>query len=487
MNRFSNSKAGNIQHPTSNAEHRKSEISGTGVSPVSFLLNPHGRDARSTVTAIRCSMFSVRCSMSFISAIAFATLANSAFAEKILLRDATIHTVSGETLSPGEVLIDGDKILEVGANISSEGAKIVSLKGLHLYPGLIALDTALGLSEISGVRSTRDIAEVGNYTPEVESWISVNPDSELIPVARANGITYIEPAPQGGIVGGQSGLVALTGWTSEQMTIKKPAGLHVYWPTMELDTRPKDKFKEKSKWKSLEDQARERQARLRALEDFFSEARAYEKAGESSSKTPAWEAMRPFVRGESPIMVHADELRQIKSALAWAETNSFKIVLVGGLDSWKIAEKIAAQKVPVIYEHVFAQPARDTDRYDVNFRAPEILRANGVTLALGMGAETFDAALVKNLPYTVAQAIAFGLPEPDALKSITLVPAQLLGVADRIGSIEAGKDATLFASDGNIFDIRSNVKHVWIAGNEMSLETRHTRLYEKYKNRPKAK
>ena len=458
----------NIEHPTSNAEHRIA------------------RKPRRWTFDIGCSLFSVL-------AFTFFASSNPALAEKIILTDAIVHTVSGETLSPGMVVMDGEKIVEVGANLSAAGAKIVSLQGLHLYPGLIALDTALGLSEISGVRSTRDVSEVGDYSPDVQSWIAVNPDSELIPVARANGITHIEPAPQGGIVAGQSGLVALTGWTAEQMAIKKPVALHVYWPSMELDTRPKEKFKDKTKWKSLEDQAKERQAKLRSLEDFFDEARAYEKAKTTSGKSslaekiPAWEAMRPFVRGENPVFVHADEFRQIKAALKWAETNQFKIVLAGGRDSWLLAEKIAAQKVPVIYEHVFSQPARDTESYDVNFRAPEILRTNGVTLAIGMGATTFDAALLKNLPYTVAQAMAFGLPENDALKSITLVPAQLLGVTNRLGSIEIGKEATLFASDGNIFDIRSHVKRLWIAGKEIDLETRHTRLYEKYKNRPKAK
>ncbi len=438
-------------------------------------------------------MFGVRCLMFFTCAISLAASVHCAHAEKFSLKDAIVHTVSGETLSPGEVLIDGPKIIEVGAKVDGSGATVLSLKGEHLYPGLIALDTALGLSEISGVRSTRDNVEVGDYTPDVQSWIAVNPDSELLPVTRANGVTHIEPAPQGGIVAGQSGIVALSGWTSEQMVIKKPAGLHVYWPSMELDTRPKDKFKDKSKWKSPEEQAKERLAKLRSLEDFFDEAKAYAKALNASRKNatsppernPSWESMLPFLIGEAPIMLHADELRQIKAALKWAETNQLKIVLVGGRDAWLLADKIAAAKVPVIYEHIFAQPARDVDRYDVNFRAPEVLRAAGVTFALGMGADTFDAGLVKNLPYTVAQTMAFGLPEADALKSITLVPAQLVGVADRLGSIEAGKEATFFATDGNIFDIRSKVKRVWIAGKEMNLETRHTRLYEKYKNRPK--
>ncbi len=429
--------------------------------------------------------------------IALLCLGNLASAETILLKNAVVHTVSAETITNGSVLVQNGKIIQVFDNklpsriLIPDGTDEIDLNGLHLYPGLIALNTALGLSEISGVRSTRDFSEVGDYTPEVQSWIAVNPDSELLPVARANGITHIEPAPQGGIVAGQSGLVALTGWTTEEMAVKKPVALHVYWPGMELDPRPKEKFADKSKWKSLEDQATERQTKLRALEDFFDEARAYDKAISADlkkpplEKTPAWEAMRPFIRGEAPVFVHADEIRQIKAALKWAQTNQFKIVLVGAREAVIVAKEIAAQKIPVIYEHVFTQPSRDTEGYDIYFRAPEILRTNGITLALGMGATAFDAALTKNLPYTVAQAIAFGLPEADALKSITLVPAELLGVADRLGSIEAGKDATLFACDGNIFDVRSNVKRLWIAGKEMNLETRHTRLYEKYKNRPK--
>lgn len=425
--------------------------------------------------------------------------ANFTFAQTVLLKNAIVHTVSAETVTNGSVLVKNGKIVQVFDNklpsriLIPDDTKEIDLNGSHLYPGLIALDTALGLSEISGVRSTRDFSEVGDYTPDVQSWIAVNPDSELLPVARANGITHIEPAPQGGIVAGQSGLVALDGWTTEQMVIKKPTGLHVYWPNMELDTRPKEKFKDKSKWKSLEDQAKERQIKLRALEDFFDEARAYEKAlsvdskKQQSEKVPAWEAMLPFVRGDAPILVHADEIRQIKAALKWAETNQFKIILVGARDAFLLAEKIAAQKIPVIYEHVFTQPSRDIESYGAHFHAPEILRAAGVTVAIGMGADAFDAALIKNLPYFAAQTIAFGLPEPDALKSITLIPAQLLGVADRLGSIEAGKEATLFVTDGNIFDIRSNVKRLWIAGKEIPLETRHTRLYEKYKARPKVK
>jgi imidazolonepropionase-like amidohydrolase len=417
-----------------------------------------------------------------------------ALAESLLLTGATVHTISGETFAPGQVLIQDSKIAAVGTTVPASGATTIDLRAQHLYPGIIALNTVLGLTEISGVRATQDTTEVGDdFTPDVESWIAVNPDSELIPVTRANGITSFEPVPAGHIISGQSALVATAGWTTEQMTIKKPVALHVFWPSMELDTTPKDKARDKSKWKSLEEQAKRRRARLRAMEDFFEEAKAYAKAKDAAAKgtapapeeIPAWEAMLPYVRGELPIMMHADEFRQIRAAVDWAATNHYKVILAGGRDAWMAAELLAAKRIPVVYGHTFTQPVRDTASYDVQFRAPVVLHQAGVQVTFSLGSDSFDAPLIRNLPYSAAQAVAFGLPEAEALKGLTLYPAQLAGVADRLGSIEPGKEATLFAADDDILDIRANVKRMWIAGKEVSLESRHTRLYEKYKNRPR--
>jgi len=418
----------------------------------------------------------------------------SASAATLLLTGATVHTVSGEIVSPGQVLIQDGKIAAVGKTVSSNGAETIDLTGKHIYPAMIALNTVLGLTEISGVRATQDTTEVGDYTPDVESWIAANPDSELIPVTRANGIAYFEPVPQGGIVSGQSGLVAVEGWTTEQRTIRKPLFLHLFWPAMELDTTPKERAKGNPKFKSLEEQAKERRARLRALQDFFEEAKAYAKAKDAGAKgkiaspdlIPAWEAMLPYVRGERPIMVHADEIRQISAAVNWAATNYYKIILAGGRDAWMAPGLLASNGIPVIYEHTFTQPVRDTEPYDVHFSAPEVLRKAGVQVAFSIGSDSFSAALIKNLPYSAAQAVAFGLPEAEAVKGLTLYPAQFAGVSDRLGSIEVGKEATLFASDGGILDIRAHVQRMWLAGKEISLENRHTRLYEKYKNRPRA-
>jgi imidazolonepropionase-like amidohydrolase len=416
--------------------------------------------------------------------------------QSLLLSGATVHTVSGETFSPGQVLIENGKIAAVGATVRSGGAQTIDLKGQHLYPGIVAMDTLLGLTEIGAVRATQDSTEVGEFTPDVESWIAVNPDSELIPVTRANGIAYFEPVPEGGLISGQSGLVATEGWTSEQRAIKKPIGLHLFWPRMDLDASTRERGGRRGgggKAKSLEEQAADRRAKLRSTQDFFEEAKAYGKAKDASAKgslsgpekTPAWEAMLPYVRGELPIMVHADETRQIKAAVDWADTNHYKMILVGGRDAWMNAELLAAKKIPVVYADTFTLPSHDTESYDVHFKAPEVLRKAGVQVVFGNGLTTMDAALTKNLPYSAAQAVAFGMPEAEALKGITLYPAQLAGVADRLGSIETGKEATLFVADGDILDIRAHVKRMWVAGKEVSLENRHSRFYEKYKNRPR--
>lgn len=422
-------------------------------------------------------------------------LACGARGQSLLLKGASVHTVSGEILSPGQVLIRDGTIAAVGKTVDSGGAPELDLKGQHLYPGLIALNTVLGLMEIAGVRATLDTTEVGDFTPDVESWIAANPDSELIPVARANGIAYFQPVPQGGTVSGQSGLVAVDGWTMEQRTVKKPVALHVFWPSMQLQTSAarEARSREKGKRKSLDEQARERRSKLRGLADFFEDAKAYARAKDAAASgsapapqtVPAWESMLPYIRGELPIMVHADDVRQIRAALDWAGTNQFHIILTGARDAWMVADQLAAKHVPVVYADVFTLPSRDSEGYDVHFSAPAVLHKAGVPVTFSFGSTGMEAPLVKNLPYSAAQAVAFGLPPDEAIKGLTLYPARLLGVAERLGSIEPGKEATLCAVDGDILDLRANVKHLWLAGKELSLENRHTRLYEKYKARPR--
>ncbi len=410
----------------------------------------------------------------------------------VLLRNATIHTVSGPTLTNAELFVDGGVIKGIGTGLKEKAEQTIDLGGKHVFPGLIAAATSAGLVEIDMIRATRDLSEVGEYTPDVRSWMAVNPDSELLPVARANGITHIVPVPSGGVVAGQSGLVALTGWTVEEMTVKAPVALHVFWPSMSLDTTPKEQLRDKSKFKSLEDQAKERTEKIKALDDFFSEAEAYAKSRKEEEPVPAWEAMLPFVKGQIPLMIYADDYREIKAAVEWADQRKYKMILAGAKDAWMLADLLAKHQVPVLFERIYnvsgplgATPARDVDAYDVYFRAPEVLHKAGVKVAIGMGLGGQVASELRSLPYYAAQAVAFGLPEEEGLKAITLYPAEMLGVSDRFGSLESGKEATFVIADGSILDNRTHVSEVWIRGEKTSMETRHTRLYEKYRNRPK--
>jgi imidazolonepropionase-like amidohydrolase len=428
--------------------------------------------------------FVIRHSSFVVRLTAFLLLAATVHAESLLLRGATVHTVSKGTLAPGDVLIRDGRIAAVAARVDEPADRTLDLAGLHLFPGLIAAGTDLGLIEIGGVRATIDDRETGDFTPEVESWCAVNPDSELIPVARANGLTHFVPVPQGRLLAGTSGLVAARGWTIEDMLVRRRTALHLFWPDHALNLPSPGA----SSAKPLDEQARDRREKVRNLEQFFADAEAWEKRPAGSPAVPAWEAMRPALRGEIPLMIHTDGVREIRAVLKWAEPRpKLRLVLVGARDAWQLAAELARRKVAVIYNDVFTLPPRTSDAYDVQFRAPAVLHQAGVPVAIGTGISAAGATGQRNLPYFAAHAAAFGLPRDAALAAITLIPAQLHGVGDTLGSIEPGKDASLFAATGDILDIRSEVKHLWISGAEQSLATRHTRLSDRYRSRPRAK
>lgn len=439
-------------------------------------------------------------------------LAGTLHPGSIRLDNAIVHTVSGPSLTNTPVLVRDGRIAAIGTQAAQATAdQTIDLAGLHLFPGLIAPGTILGLIEIDAIRPTRDTTEVGEFTPDVHAWIALNPDSELIPVARANGYTHAHAVPLGGTVSGHSAVLRLDGWTIEEITESRTAGLHLFWPSFSLDTTPRHLASSQDRWKSPEDQARERTRQIREINAFFDEAAAYLKARQAAGLSnlpplsqgaaagrptqlvqtngfalvPAWEAMIPLLRGEVPLFLHADETRQIRSGIEWAVQRRFRTILVGGRDAARVAPLLATNRIPVAYEHVFTQPTHDTDGYDAAYAAPGQLHAAGVEVAFGEGTDRFGASNIRNIPYAAAQAVAFGLPRIEAWRGLTLYPARILGLEQRLGSIEAGKDATLIAVSGDILDIRSQVRRMWIAGREIPLESRHTRLYQKYRNRPR--
>lgn len=415
----------------------------------------------------------------------------AAQAASVILTAEWIHPVSAPTIHHGSIRIQDGKITEVGAKVSGDDATRLDLGTQHLYPGLIAASTVLGLVEIDSIRASRDSNEVGDYTPDVYSWLAVNPDSELIPVARANGFTHVEVTPQGGVVSGYSGLIRLAGWTIEDLSVKKAVALNIFWPSFALDLSFKTGASSSDKTKSPEDQIKDRERQLKELDEFFNEAEAYHKAASARkddptfARVPAWDAMLPAVRHEVPLFIHANELRQIRSAAEWLARRHYTGVIVGAQDAWRCAELLATNHIGVVFEQVFSLPGRDVDSYDVHFSAPAVLNKSGVKVAFGEGAERFGASNVRNLPYSAAQAAAFGLPREEAVKGLTLYPAEMLGVADHLGSLAPGRDATVIAVDGDILDIKSHVTRMWIEGQESDLSSRHTRLNSKYQKRPK--
>ncbi len=392
---------------------------------------------------------------------------------------ATIHTISGGDIEQGTILFDKGKIVAVGTQvILPAGTEAVDGKGKHVYPGLISSATEIGLTEIEAVRATRDMTETGTINPNVRAETAVNPESELIPVARANGVTMAVTTPTGSLIAGMSAVLMLDGWTWEEMTLKAPAALNVTWPSMTIRRSP---------WmrRSEEEQKKEREARLRELSDAFRDARAYRtaKGAEGTAGLPyhdvdvRWEAMIPVLDGRVPVVVWADDVRQIEAAVAWAEREGIRLIIGGGHDAWRVVDLLKARKIPVLAGAVYRLPDRRFEEYDEPLMLPAKLHAAGIPFAIITQDESGHE---RNLPYHAATAAAYGLPKAEALRSITLSPAEIFGIADRVGSLDVGKDATLIVTTGDILDIRSNVTTEFIQGKRVDLSSRHTRLYEKY-------
>jgi imidazolonepropionase-like amidohydrolase len=406
-------------------------------------------------------------------------------AETIAFTGGTVHPVTGPAIEGGTVVVTDGKITAVGAGISPPaGATVVSCAGKHVYPGLISAYTILGLTEVSSVLGTNDQNETGNVNPNIRAEVQINPESDLIPVTRVNGITSALSVPRGGAISGTSALIHLDGWTQEDMTVAKPVGLHVNWPNLSIN---------RAWWetRSEEDQKKARDEAVQAIRDAFEDARAYWKAREAEGKAGVprhdrdvkWDAMGRALRGEIPVMFHADALNQIHSVLRFADEQKLpKVVLVGAEDAWRVADELKARDIAVITGEALALPRRGYEPYDTDMSAAAKLQAAGVRFCISDGGGSTNA---RNLGHEAAMAAAYGLPRDEALKSITLYPAQILGVADRLGSIEPGKVADLIVTNGDPLEITTQVEQVYINGKPTSMETRHTRLFKKYDARPR--
>lgn len=398
----------------------------------------------------------------------------------VVIDGARLETITAGVIETGRVRIEAGKIVAIGGDdVSLAHARVIDARGKQVYPGFIAAHSVLGLVEVAAVRATVDQAEVGMNTANVRAEVAVNPDSELIPVTRANGVLMALTVPQASpqsVITGRSALLRLDGWTWEDMTVRAPVGLHIVWPTLDLPP-----------WlpKEVAEAARKAVGEKRtALVQAFAEARAYGTA-ERAQRIPVPDlklaAMQPWLDRKATVFLHADDVVSISDALDFAERENLQAAIVGGHEAWRVADRLRRMNVPVILTGTHRLPRRRYDALDASYTAAVKLAEAGVPFALATLGDSFDTTNLRNLPYQAATAVAFGLSREQALKAMTLYPAQILGVAEHYGSLEVGKQATLFIANGDPLEASTTVEAAFIDGHEIDLNNRQTRLYDKYR------
>lgn len=404
-------------------------------------------------------------------------------ATTVVLTNATLHTVSGPVIENGFVLIkrgvidDFGTMSELNARPRTREAWTVhDLAGLHVYPGMVAANTTMGLTEVSSVRATIDTNETGGVTPEVRAAVAVNPDSWHLPVARSNGVLTFGVLPQGGPVPGRMSVIRADGWTWQDLSIETDAGLVINWPNV----RPITAW-----WmnRSEEDQLKESRDAVRRIDELFNRAEAYFAARKADASTPfslRFESLAGVLSGERTVYVSAQELDQIRSAIAWGAGRNLKMVILGGRDAHLCTDLLKRHDVGVIITGTHRMPRRSDAAFDEAFTLPGALEEAGVRWCL---ATTGGSSNERNLPYHAASAVAYGLSPDVALRSITLSAAELLGVGDRLGSIDKGKAATLIVTDGNPMEMATQVRRAFVDGREIDLSNKQTVLTEKYREK----
>jgi imidazolonepropionase-like amidohydrolase len=383
----------------------------------------------------------------------------------IALRGATIHTVTDGVIENGTIVFDGGVISAVGANVSiPSGARVVDVTGKHIYPGLIDAFSAVGIDEIGDVGVTDDQNELGDFNPNSQPNVAVNPESRHIGTSRTNGVLVTLTTPSGGLFPGLTSAMNLDGWTWESMTLEARAALNIDWPEPGDDADEQDAY----------DQS------LRRIRDAFAQARAYAAARENDLTTPAdprLEAIVPATKGEMPVVAWANAVVQIQDAVRWAEEEGVRLVILGGRDAIHVADHLAEEDIPVILTETMAPPGRAWEPYDAAYARAAQLHERGVRIAISGGS---SAPYTNRLPYEAGVAVAFGLPEEVAIEAVTINAAELMGIADRVGSLEPGKDATLLITTGSPLDYLSSIEQAYIQGREIDMRDIHRFFFDKY-------
>lgn len=394
----------------------------------------------------------------------------------IALIGAIIHVGDGEVIGDGVITFDAGIITAVGSasdNIDTRDHQVIDLQGQHVYPGFILANTTLGLQEVASIRATADVVEEGDINASVRSAIAYNTDSEMIPASRFNGILTAQSTPEGGLISGASSVFKLDGWNWEDAMLSEDVGLHLRWPSL----RERRRNQQTGRFETVDNDNYRGQVQL--LSSLFQNAQTY-------SGTPRnlnLEAMQPLFTGVAKLFIHADQAKEIISAIRFAQQFAIEdIILVGGMDALMVKDFLLAEDIPIIYERIHELPGQEWYDVDGPFKTPFLLQDAGLKVGIGGGATELQSQ--RNLPFFAGTAAAHGMDREAALSLITKNNAEILGVDDRIGTLESGKDATLFVSSGDALDMRtSQVLGAYIQGREIDLYGTQQELYERFRDK----
>jgi len=402
--------------------------------------------------------------------------ATSGFAQTYAIRNVKVVTVSGATIPNGNIIVQDGKIAAVGANIPvPRGATVIDGKGLTAYPGMIDPHTSIGLTEVGSVNATSDTSEMGDFNPHVKASAAVNALSEHVEITRENGVTTVMSAPGGGLFAGQTAILNLDGWVTKDMLVKDSAAMVINFPRepqVAADSTDRQRRDAEEQWKN----------RIDVIKKTLRDAQAFAKLVDARVNTEPnlmLSALVPVIKGQMPVIFNVNRAGEIKAAVELAEEFKIKAILSGCVEAWKVADFLKTKNVPVLLAGILDVPA-EADPYDVNFATGAILSKAGVKFAFTSG----GASSVRDLPWHASTAAAFGLSKEEALKAVTIYPAQILNIADQVGTIQEGKIANIILSDGDPLQLTSHVKHLFVNGKPVTLGNKHTDLYEKFSKRP---
>ncbi|MEY3187294.1 MAG: hypothetical protein RL675_1121, partial [Bacteroidota bacterium] len=389
----------------------------------------------------------------------------------VFIMNGTVHVGNGQVLNNTSIEIKDGKITAIGNNITpSAGATVADAKGKHVYPGLILANSNLGLIEINSVRATADATEIGDYNPSIRSLVAYNTDSKVINTLKSNGITHANIVPEGGTISGSSSVVQLDAWNWEDAAYASDNGMHMNMPA--LFNRPNRFAAFLGQQGPQQDPIKRGLEQIEEVKVFFREANAYLSQSQHATTNLKFEAVRGLFSKKQKLFIHCDVVREILAAIDFKNEFGFDVVLVGAGESYQVAELLKKNNIPVILSQMHALPTLADDAVDLPYQLPALLHKAGVLFAIN---DEDGQHRGKNLPFNAGTAAAYGLPKEDALASITLNAAKILGIADRTGSLEVGKDANIVISEGDILDMRSsNISFVMIEGRIASLTSKHT-------------